>query len=731
MLGREVQESDRAAGRSVFGVLLRAARRRAGMTQRELGRVADLDPTYISKLESGADSPGERAARRLARALDADPEQFLVLAGKGAPPVPSDALADPQVSDLVRRLPGLPAVQRSAVLGAAGLAQPNRLLVDATAIVEWAHRRDAQAVLPQLVQRLILATGDGVRRVAFRSGEGINLPGWDGVVESEGAHPWVPDGTSGWEVSTRSDAAKVKSDFAARNVDPGELDPAHSTFVFVTARRVVDRDVLAGRLRRGSSWRAVRILDADDLAAWLGQAPVVHAWFSALLGRLPSGAYPLEAAWREWSEASSPALSPALTIAGRDDAQRDVLRALTGGIGVQVLRAGSAQEAIAFVAATIAALPSPEREAYWSRAVVCETADAWRAFAGSAGTLLLLVPFVPRDAALAAGAGHTVLIVGGRDLAANAAIELRRPDRDALRVALVDMLRSLPEAERSRRADELATIGRRSLLALRRRLAISPALQLPSWSGGADARDLIPALLAGAWDEARPGDREVLGVLARRPYEHVAARCAWFAIQPDPPLQRDGSSWVVTSRDDLWTLLAPQLASSDLAALDRAAETVLGARDPALSLPRDERWLAGVRGLVRSHSDLLRQGLAEALLYLATAPGSVAGIVGQARSDEIVGSLLAAANADASATLWSSLSDVLPALAEASPERFPRFRRPRPARGRAVARAVVPPERQGRPVRAVPRNDRPALGTRDAGVEPCFPGVRGPRVGPA
>lgn len=640
------------------------------MTQRELGRLADLDPTYISKLENDADRPGEQAVHRLAAALGADLDELLSLAGKAAPRITSEVLSDPQLGSLVRRLPNLKAMQRSAVFSAAGVPRRNPLLVDATDLVEWAHRRDAQALLPQLVQRLILATTDRARRVAFRSGEGINLSGWDGVVESEGPHPFVPIGVSGWELSTRSDETKLKSDLAARTANTGEFDPAVSTFVFVTPRRVVDRDSRAARLRRGTSWRAVRILDADDLAAWLVQAPAVHAWFSSLLGKLPEGARSLDAAWREWSEACSPPLSAALTLAGRRDAQGEVLRALKASTVVEVVRADSAQEAIAFVAATVVALPSSEQDAYWSRAVVCDTPEAWRAFSASAGSLLLLAPFAPPDAALAAGAGHTVLIAGGHDLAATAAIELPRPDREAVREALTDMLRPLADGTRDRQVEELATLGRRSLLALRRRLAISPALHLPPWSEGAGAHDLVPALLAGAWDEGRPGDRDVLADLADQPYEVVATRCAWFSVQPDPPLRGDGTSWIVTSRDDLWTLLAPQLSASDLAALARAAETVLGADDPALTLPRNERWLAGVRGLTRSHSDLLRQGLAEGILYLATSPATVAGIGGQVRSDGIVGALLAAGNNDATAMLWASLGDVLPTLAEASPDRF-------------------------------------------------------------
>jgi hypothetical protein len=51
--------------------------------------------------------------------------------------------------------------------------------IDATHLDQWADRRDSQALLPEVVRRLVFATVGGLRRVLFPSGESVQLPGWD------------------------------------------------------------------------------------------------------------------------------------------------------------------------------------------------------------------------------------------------------------------------------------------------------------------------------------------------------------------------------------------------------------------------------------------------------------------------------------------------------------------------------------------------------------------------
>ncbi len=108
-------------------------------------------------------------------------------------------------------------------------------LVDADDLVRWADRRDAQAELPALVRDLILATVPRATRVSFRAGAGVQLGGWDGLVQANPGNAFVPDGVSGWELSVKRDVKqKADHDYRERTNDPQGIVLGESAFVFVT-----------------------------------------------------------------------------------------------------------------------------------------------------------------------------------------------------------------------------------------------------------------------------------------------------------------------------------------------------------------------------------------------------------------------------------------------------------------------------------------------------------------
>jgi len=126
------------------------------------------------------------------------------------------------------RLQGV--VRRSPVLG--------RALADASDLAAWADRRTAQGDLPLLVRRLIRATVTDLDELQVRTGEGVQLPGWDGIVRAGGATPYVPKGESRWEMSAgKKTGAKAEADWEKRTKGCGPHDAEHATFVFVTLRR--------------------------------------------------------------------------------------------------------------------------------------------------------------------------------------------------------------------------------------------------------------------------------------------------------------------------------------------------------------------------------------------------------------------------------------------------------------------------------------------------------------
>jgi hypothetical protein len=120
---------------------------------------------------------------------------------------------------------------------------PPVTLVDATDLVTWANRRSSQEILPRLLRRLVHAVVDHPIRVGFPAGEGVQLEGWDGIVAVEEGNAFVPSGMSAWELGTnKSVKGKADSDYAKRCQNPRGIDPAQSTFVFVTPRTWKGKD---------------------------------------------------------------------------------------------------------------------------------------------------------------------------------------------------------------------------------------------------------------------------------------------------------------------------------------------------------------------------------------------------------------------------------------------------------------------------------------------------------
>jgi hypothetical protein len=541
-------------------------------------------------------------------------------------------------------------------------------LVNATDLDNWAERLDARSTLPKLILRLVLATAGQIERVEFPSDEATQLGGWDGILKVKAGSEFIPDGQSGWELGvTGAVKGKADEDYEKRKKDPLGLVPAETTFVFVTLRRWGGKGKWVEARRAEGFWRDVRAYDADDLAAWLERAPGVHLWLSILTGKHPEGATDISSFWDDWAEATNPGMSADLVISGRQAEVDRVLSWLRDDASPLALQADSREEALAFFAAALQALPPAEREPYLARCVVVVDVSSWRHLAGAGQSLILIPLFDEREVvARAVKRGHHVLIPGGRDEPSSSdTVSVPRLQRDHAKQALLGM--GLQEE----RADDLATLARRSMMALRRKLAMIPEVQRPAWAAPAEARALLPAMLVGGWNDSLAGDRDVIAKLARKPYEDVNDTLARLANVPDPPVRRVGDAWLLASKEDAWALLGKFLTRDDLENFESVVLDVLGQPDPSFDLPADERYMANILGKSLPYSGLLREGMAETLALMGARSDSLTFVdatSGQERADRIVGRLLHKGNTDWK--VWASVAYHLPLLAEAAPGVF-------------------------------------------------------------
>jgi len=530
----------------------------------------------------------------------------------------------------------------------------------------WGETRASEAELPAIVRRLVFATAGDVRRIGFRTGESIYLKGLDGVVKAAQATPYVPEGLSVWELSTnKQSASKANGDYKKRVDNPGPVKLSDTTFIFVTPRRWADKDTWAAERSAEGIWKEVRAYDADDLEAWLEQAPGVGAWCARLVGKYSKGVRSLEDFWSEWQSFTRPPLAEDILLSGRDPLAERLKAWLSAPPSPLLVQADTPDEAIAFLGALIASKPSEQRDPILSRALLVENLETWREVAPVTEPLLLVPTFdVTNNAAITAANHYVYLPLTRASPLASNAIVLERPSTESLKKQLIAA--GLAEE----RADRVLQESGKRLAVLRRILAAVPDIAIPAWAQPSEAVVLAPLILMGGWIDANEADRAVAEKITGLPYDKLQVLLTRWANEVDGPIQKIGEQWELVSHEDAWRLLEKYVTPAQLKAFLSACKDILELVDPRFELPAEERFYAGIRGKVHSYSPALRDGLVTALALMGsrgTQAVAYGGSPAQAWVDGFVRRLLEKTEGT---KRWVSLHDFLPTLAEAAPDKF-------------------------------------------------------------
>lgn len=557
---------------------------------------------------------------------------------------------------------------------------------DASELSNWADKPEARNQLPQLLRQLILATSHPTRS-EFASGSSVDLPGWDGILEVETGNAWVPTGSSRWELSAeKRPRTKANADYEKRTGDPIDVDPSETVFVFATPRRWPAKTKWIEERRRETPWREIRVLDADDLVAWLDAAPSVATLFAKFIGKLPpSGVMSLSDWWENWVGATDPQISPGLVLAGREKSVEQIAQWIAETPAPLVVKGDTATEAIAFLAASALHAANDWGEDALVRSLVVSTQEAWQSLERSQNRLLLIRDVRGDFAAnVAIDAGHHVLVpLHHEEPCGGDTCSLPRLGRDESREALIAM--GIPRS----RVSILQRTSARRLPVLRRRLAGEIGPEPPSWASQSAPHCLVALLLVGQWDEdfgnhdpvvppnvelprleraAAMGDRQIIEQITGFDYENLVRELTALLDQPDSPLIKVGSKWRLASHEEAWHLLAPRLSSADTERFETMAADVFGSLSPEFDMPPDERYAAAVYGRTLRHSETLRQGIMRALALMGAHADRATSVVS---TETIAARIVAKVFANgADWHLWATLDRDLPTLAEAAPEAF-------------------------------------------------------------
>lgn len=548
------------------------------------------------------------------------------------------------------------------------------LLATATDLEHWASLLEGKSTFPELMRRLIRATTPTLTSLSFPSAEGVQLEGWDGITTADAATPFVPAGPTGWELGTNKDQkGKADDDYDTRTANSLELTPANATFIFCTPRRWGQRKKWVNARCKEGKWRDVRAYDADDLITWLTDAPATHIWLSRLLFKQPNGVQDLESWWQDWANQTAPVMQPEWLLAGRTAAQNRLTTWLNESNPAPKpysLFASTVDEARAFFAASVLALPDEQRVNWLARTIVVSDEHIWQQLINTQEKLLLVVDFesarLGQLCAAATRQGHRVLLPRP-STQATANDEVVPPlGREALRQALEDVgISKLDAAEK-------ASLARRSFTAFHRTLLVDKSLQRLWWQEPAVAVQLLPLALLGRWTDTEEGDQAVVTALTGKPYPEVQAQLTEWAAQPNSPVRRIADEWFIIDPADVWEQSARYLTSAIYQRFGEAIQEVLARPLARFSLPPDERMFAGVRPIHDKYSATLRQGLVSTLALISSSLGAESGnqpaLV--AWVNQQLSQLFDQAFADSSGHLLASLNYHMPALAEAAPDLF-------------------------------------------------------------
>lgn len=559
------------------------------------------------------------------------------------------------------------------------------MLVTENQLDEWVsgNSREAQGVIVELVWRLVAASSPKPKERRFPLGDSIGQPGPDGILDVDYSFdPFVPEGRSFWEIGTDEKAGdKATEDYKGLiSAIPAEIR-LQSTFVFVTPRsgrrkwghtwKEKAQGTWIEKRRKDNDWKDIRVIDGTKLIDWLHHFPSVELWLAHKMGLPTQNIETLDQRWNILRGIGDPPpLMPHVFLTNRDAACAKLEEVFSGKLMQLELVSHFPDQVADFVCAYVASLDDESRADVAGQCLIVSGTDAWNAvvalrqrhilvadpdldLTGAAGTKLL---------ERARRAGHGVILWGmPGGIPHPYRVPISSPKIYQLREALQKVGYS---DERARVLAQKSGGNLGTLLRCLQNLSL-----MPEWAENTASAELAIAELLGAWDERFEGDCQTAETMAGKPYGEWIEKMREAALRPGTPLSHRDSVWKFSARFEGWSALGARIFDDHLNRFQQTAVRVLREKDPALDLPKEQRFAAAIYGKVASYSQELRIGIAESLALLGSHPKALTSCsVGHAETTAVLAVRDIFNQADWA--LWASLNNLLPLIAEAAPGEF-------------------------------------------------------------
>ena len=228
-------------------------------------------------------------------------------------------------------------------------------LIKALDLQHWADTKESEMLMPELMRRLIHASMKGITRISFPNEDSVNLPGFDGILETTDKNEYVSEGLSVYEIGTnKNQKTKADSDYNKRTKETTAGERKNLNYVFVTPRNWSAARKWESAKKRERKWKSVRALTAVELEDWLSQCPSVAVWLTPIIKR--NHAIRIESVedfWEKWStNEEGMKLNYMLLLGGREKEETELLQRLSSPGSISIV-SKSTDESLAFIVASI------------------------------------------------------------------------------------------------------------------------------------------------------------------------------------------------------------------------------------------------------------------------------------------------------------------------------------------------------------------------------------------
>lgn len=440
--------------------------------------------------------------------------------------------------------------------------------ITSTHLKQWADTKESQALLPELIRRLICASVKQLDRLTFPCGDAGHMPGWDGIVSCQEQIDLVPEGESLWECGVNKDIqTKANDDITKRAANPLGHIKAESTFVFVTPREWAGAD--AWILANQTGWKKLVVYTAVELEVWIEKCPAVGLWLADKLNVLKAGGYQLpDMFWLQWASGDKFTLPYRIVTAGRDQAIDRVLKSCFKP-SVLEIQALTQSEVIAFVLASIASCSDADK--LWPKTIVVTDKNTLDDLVSHYENLIIITT-LRENMSYALSRNHTVIWAVTPEDQVSTAEKLPRVEREGFVKAIEECGFDYVQA------GKIATDTARDVNVVRRRLKIDKLK--PEWANRDGISALLPIALLGQWNENVPGDLKLVEKLCGKTYSDYVKILQGFILMSDSPIAHVGAIWRLKSPMDTMSYASAYLTSDDLANLKEICALLIGDDDP-------------------------------------------------------------------------------------------------------------------------------------------------------